>query len=1004
MSAIETTRPAARPTFESILEQLYTEYKRLEIEHRKLAEYKKLFEEYRVAEEARRQEDDSAKLAEYTRLHGDFVNLEAAYRLLDGEYKKLAERSRQQEELRSFEEEKRARSEAELAEGEEARLELENRLRAAREQLNVAEKEALVAKARAREAEEGAARLRSELDAASVRQEKYEEESRALLERLEAAERTAGERQGEAESEVSETGAESDDDKAAASVVRHGGEFVCPYHNIALLLLDSCSDAIFVLDGDMKVTLATTPAVRMIGAPDLPSVEGRDFEGLVSAIMPDAEFGEKCRAVMKDFSASRFSCQAFLPDGDVTFDCTLSPTSGDGGVVILLHDVTEFDMARRHAEDASRSKSSFLATVSHEIRTPLNAVLGLSEIEMQKDLPRATMDNLERIYGSGASLLGIINDILDISKIEAGSMEIIPTNYTVSGLMSSAIQLNLVRIGSKDISFDLDMDPNMPERLYGDELRVKQILNNLLSNAFKYTEEGSVKLTVEWEQEGDSVRMTFIVSDTGQGIRAEDLGKLFSEYKQVNARANRYIEGTGLGLSITKKLTELMDGSISVESEFGSGSSFTVSLMQKIVDLAPVGEDAIKNLKEFRFAEYRNKMKKNLIRSYMPYGKVLVVDDVPTNLEVARGLLLPYGLTIDCVEGGPEAIDRVRAAGSPGVPYYDLVLMDHMMPVMDGVEATKVIRELGTDYSRSVPVIALTANAMAGVEEMFLRNGFNGFISKPIDIMRLDVELNKWIRGKQGEAAQMRPEPPKPSASEISGPAAETSEPADITILPGESLKLDAKSTARASASPVRLSADVRADGRDIAEGLERYGDEEIYVSVLRTYADSTPQILNKMRIISIDKLPEYAIMIHGIKGSSYGICAQTAGKWAERLEMAAKRGELETVLSENSDFIKMTERLIASISAILDGPESKSTGGITPKAFSPDRTALERLLIACKQFDVNAMDQYLMELEGYDYEYGGDLVTWLRSKMDNQEYDAIQEQLTRSLTSSRKH
>jgi len=524
------------------------------------------------------------------------------------------------------------------------------------------------------------------------------------------------------------------------------------------LLLRACADVIFVLDRNMRIVLATDTLSRVLGVSDNGRIVNHDFGTVFSANFSAdwiSDILEMCRNVLETSTPVNCASGVLLPGGrEMTFDCTLTPASGKNGeiegIVFIMHDVTELDMAKKRAEEASYSKSAFLATMSHEIRTPLNAIMGLSEIEMQKELPNDTHDNLEKIYSSGASLLGIINDILDISKIEAGSMEMIPIDYETSGLVSSAIQLNLVRLGAKNVAFGFDMDPTIPAWLNGDELRVKQILNNLLSNACKYTAEGFVKLGVEWEAYGDSARLKFIVSDSGQGIRPDDLDKLFTEYKQLNASANRHIEGTGLGLSITKKLLELNGGTISVESEFGYGSVFTATVVQKIVDPTPVGAKAVADLKTFRFGDYRNsKRTKNLVRVYMPYGNVLVVDDVDINLEVVKGLLLPYGLNVDCVSSGIEAIERIKAAGAGDVSRYDMVLMDHMMPEMDGIETTKRIREeIGTEYARTVPVIALTANAMAGNEEMFINNGFDGFISKPIDIMRLDMELNKWIRAK----------------------------------------------------------------------------------------------------------------------------------------------------------------------------------------------------------------------------------------------------------------
>jgi CheY-like chemotaxis protein len=409
----------------------------------------------------------------------------------------------------------------------------------------------------------------------------------------------------------------------------------------------------------------------------------------------------------------------------------------------------ELEQQTEVAQSASRAKSVFLARMSHEIRTPLNAILGLSEVELQDNPPGKTRLNLEKIYRSGSHLLEIVNDILDISKIESGNFEIFPGEYEFSGMINDAVQLNIVRIGSKQVEFRLELDETIPSKLYGDELRIRQILNNLLSNAFKYTEEGEVRLGIGWEHRGGTALIGFAVEDTGRGIKQEDMEKLFSEYIQLDTAANRRIEGTGLGLSITRGLLDMMGGSITAESEYGKGSVFRVTIPQGIVDRSPVGREAAENLRNFRFIEDRNRSRGNsLIRSWMPYGKVLVVDDLQTNLDVMKGLLMPYGLRVDMVLSGREAVERIRGEAVR----YDLVFMDHMMPGMDGIEAARIIRnEIGSSYARQVVIVALTANAVEGTKEMFLGSGFNDFISKPVDIKRLDMVLNRWIRDRQSE-------------------------------------------------------------------------------------------------------------------------------------------------------------------------------------------------------------------------------------------------------------
>ena len=416
------------------------------------------------------------------------------------------------------------------------------------------------------------------------------------------------------------------------------------------------------------------------------------------------------------------------------------------GYIELVHDITELKLITKKqadAEAANAAKSAFLAKVSHEIRTPMNAILGIAEILLQDEsLSHDMQEALSRIYNSGYLLLGIINDILDLSKIEAGKLELTPINYDVPSLINDTVHLNIMRFDSKPIIFDLHLNENIPLTLFGDELRIKQILNNLLSNAFKYTETGRISLSINIEPSNDSgvITLLFRVSDTGQGMTREQLDKLFDEYTRFNLEANRTTEGAGLGMSITKRLVDLMNGEILVESKKNKGSTFTVRLPQGIVDSGILGKDIVENLMQFRLGRM-SQMKKapQVVREYMPYGKVLIVDDVETNIYVAKGLLAPYGLSIDTAMSGFEAIEKIKNGSS-----YDVIFMDHFMPNMDGIEAARNIREL--KYTNSI--VALTANALTGQTEIFMANGFDGFISKPIDIHQLNSVLNKLIRDK----------------------------------------------------------------------------------------------------------------------------------------------------------------------------------------------------------------------------------------------------------------
>jgi signal transduction histidine kinase/CheY-like chemotaxis protein len=394
------------------------------------------------------------------------------------------------------------------------------------------------------------------------------------------------------------------------------------------------------------------------------------------------------------------------------------------------------------ALQASRAKSEFLATMSHEIRTPLNAVIGLSEIELRDGLSGSSRENIAQIRQSGASLLAIVNDILDISKIEAGSFELVPSEYEAAPFVSDTVSLNMVRFGSKPIGFALEIGGDFPAKLIGDELRVKQVLNNLLSNAAKYTDEGTVALSMAWSiHSAKTVKLAFTVRDTGIGIRAEDIKKLFASYAQLDTGAKRKAGGTGLGLAITKNLVEMMGGTIGVESEYGKGSAFTAEIIQGIADDKPVGigDETAEALRNFR---YRPKGQTSSLSpgkepSWLgPQVQVLVVDDQPANLLVAQGLLAPYGLKVDAAASGREAVELAKSHS------YALIFMDHMMPEMDGIEAAEAIRK--TERQAHTPIVALTANALRGMKELYLEKGFDDYLSKPISPEALDAIINKY--------------------------------------------------------------------------------------------------------------------------------------------------------------------------------------------------------------------------------------------------------------------
>ena len=413
-------------------------------------------------------------------------------------------------------------------------------------------------------------------------------------------------------------------------------------------------------------------------------------------------------------------------------------------VLKSLHETsTLLEQALFEANLASKSKGDFLRTVSHEIRTPMNVILGLTEIKLQSEALEAHVrEAFERIHASGDMLLGIINDILDMSKIEAGILEVVAEPYDTAELISATAQTNMVRKGSKPVEFILDVDENMPAQLTGDALRIKQILNNLLSNAFKYTEKGQVRLSFHTEtgkSDDQNITLVIAVSDTGQGMRQDQVQHMFEMYTRFNIDINQSIPGTGLGMSILRNLLDLMNGDIRTESEQGKGSTFTVRIPQTRAGPEVLGPEMVKSLLQYDFFSNRKLTRTQITREPMPYGSVLVVDDVESNVHVARGLLAPYGLKVDTALSAFEAIEKIENG-----KVYDIVFMDHMMPEMDGMQAMKILKSKG--YRN--PVVVLTANAVIGQAEIFIQNGFDDFISKPIDLRQLNNVLNHFIRDR----------------------------------------------------------------------------------------------------------------------------------------------------------------------------------------------------------------------------------------------------------------
>ena len=542
------------------------------------------------------------------------------------------------------------------------------------------------------------------------------------------------------------------------------------------------------------------------------------------------------------------------------------------------------------AESANHAKSDFLANMSHEIRTPINAVLGMNEMilredqraqELAKSDSAEVMETLRNIgvyandvKNAGHNLLAIINDILDFSKIEAGKMDITEAPYQLSSLLNDLNNMILFKAQDKRLDFKIDVDRTLPDDLYGDEVRVRQILTNILGNAVKYTEKGSVRLTLRGEEQGDgTILLKAEVCDTGIGIRPEDKEKLFTKFQRLEMERNSTVEGTGLGLVITQRLLDMMGGTISVESEYGKGSVFTVTIPQRIVSNVSVG-----NFQErFETNMQKGGAYKESFRA--PSAKVLVVDDTRINLAVVSNLLKSTLMQIDTSLSGAEAVKKAEDTE------YDLILMDQRMPEMDGTEALHKIREISGGKNKKTPVICLTADAVIGAKERYLSEGFSDYLTKPIDSFALEKMLRKYLPESKIELVK---EDIKPEETSVEKKEDEISDSFNV----------------------------LRAAGVDPSEGLQyTNNDESFYRSLLIEYAVSYPEKTEKIKeSFSAENWKEYGVYVHALKSTSKMIGAMELSDLAAKLEEAAAKSDTDTIKGKQDLMMKRYEAVARAI------------------------------------------------------------------------------------------
>ena len=584
-----------------------------------------------------------------------------------------------------------------------------------------------------------------------------------------------------------------------------------------------------------------------------------------------------------------------------------------------IYESEELRKAKAMAEEASRAKSNFLANMSHEIRTPINAVLGMNEMILRECEDKHILAYAEDVKAAGNTLLGIINDILDFSKIEAGKIEIIPVEYDLLGSLNDLVTMIQVRAESKNLSLVLEFDPHLPKRLYGDEIHIKQVITNILTNAVKYTEKGSVTFSIGFERiEGapDEVLLHVSVKDTGIGIRQEDLKKLFSEFERIEEKRNRKIEGTGLGMAITGKLLRMMGTEMQVHSVYGSGSDFYFSLRQKVVSWEPLGD--YRKARQAHLLE-RKKYQEKFIA---PDACVLVVDDTPLNLVVFKGLLKQTQMQIDMASDGDEGISLSREKK------YDIIFLDHMMPGKDGIETLKCMRAMPDNPNRETPVISLTANAISGAREEYLAAGFQDYLTKPVDSIKLESLLIQYL---PKEKVHVR----KEAAEDVA---------AEGIALPSWLHELE---------------------GIDTQEGIEHCGSEAAYLDTLKVFAESALSGLRDIEgYFQNEDWQNYTIKVHALKSTARIIGARLLSEMAKRLEYAGNAGEIETIKVETPALLSIYRSFAEKLAPLCPPkPREEEKEPIDEPAL---REAYDTLKEFVASFDYDSAMFVLESLEDY--------------------------------------
>lgn len=688
------------------------------------------------------------------------------------------------------------------------------------------------------------------------------------------------------------------------AVVKYG--LFDPVKNAKNYIIDNLKEAVIVTDADHRFLFLNSMADKIITS--INKEQGYSTDDKIYAFIQGSQdfFDWKDRHYQVE--------ETVLKDNELI-----------QGYMMTIVDVTKI-IEQNHlmkrlvlqTEDANRAKTNFVSNMSHEIRTPMNSIVGITEILLRSRHSPKEQEYLLNIQSSGRVLLTIINDVLDCSKMEAGKMQLFDEPYDTCSLFHDLRISMENRIGHSGLELIYDIDQDIPCKLKGDMGRIRQVIINLVNNAIKYTEKGSVRFSVHVRQKNtDKVMLYYEVADTGIGIRKEDHKILFDAFQRVEMDRNRYVEGTGLGLTISQNLVNMMGGVIEVESEYGKGSRFFFTIEQTIIDPTPVSAVNYNGQKD-------NVTEKEAECLFIaPEAHILLVDDNELNLVVAKELLKPLRMQIDTAENGLQAVKMVRGS------QYDLVLMDHMMPVMDGIEAAKAIRALPEDKYQKLPIIALTANAMVDARKEFLNAGMNGFVAKPIDFARICNQLKLWL--------------PKDLVRDVP--------------------KEEAKKLLADDLSDREIQPEDPQMGFSFEEGVNHCGSKAALMKTIRIFYRTIDSKANKIeQCLKEGLIGDYVIEVHALKSSALLIGAVPLSEAAKELEDYGKQGKTEVLEEKTPDVLTLYRDLKNILRPYAEKEEDAK------KEFSDGEwiTALQQIHQCIEQFDLDGVDQIMEQLEEY--------------------------------------